>query len=437
VGGCRLRERARRRCLGTWSTRSTRCSAAETGYHALSGVRPAVAPARLPAGPRRLAAVVLFPGLRVAELVWGSKTCRCTLAQCMTAYAAITWLGIVRLWPPHLASPRRGLRHRLRHARPLRAARGRSQGPSGACALELRPYGAGLLRDEPVSGSMMVLRAPDAGQRHVRWFPGVPLMQAIDTAVQGWRPAGAAAVSRCRNGARRDEAMHSALLVLFPAAFVAVFWLGSAAMLRLTRRWLGAPASAEFDALSHQPGGAGFRADADPIAVAYHLSHYFSLLLHRGAIHHPARVRPFGLRSGTCSAARTTRSTWAMVEPVCVLVQAVSIIVVGHVIAVVLAACRGAALVRQPACRTREPAADGADDGRLHDAEPVDPGPAYRWVSRRRRRRRALRLQLGLVRRVVGRSVQVGDAEQLARCDAGSRFPASSGRSACRRFVCP
>ena len=73
-----------------------------------------------------------------------------------------------------------------------------------------------------------------------------------------------------------------------------------------------------------------------PIAVAYHLSHYFSLLLTAGQFVIPLASDPFGWGWNLFGTA-DYKVNLALVSPYVFWYGAVTIIVVGHVIAVYLA----------------------------------------------------------------------------------------------------
>jgi hypothetical protein len=73
-----------------------------------------------------------------------------------------------------------------------------------------------------------------------------------------------------------------------------------------------------------------------PIAVAYHLSHYFSLLLTAGQFIIPLASDPFGFGWNLFGTARY-KVDLGIVSPYVVWYTAVTLIVVGHVIAVYLA----------------------------------------------------------------------------------------------------
>jgi hypothetical protein len=73
-----------------------------------------------------------------------------------------------------------------------------------------------------------------------------------------------------------------------------------------------------------------------PIAVAYHLSHYFSLLLTAGQFIIPLASDPFGFGWNVFGAAKY-KVDLGIVSPYVVWYSAVTLIVIGHVVAVFLA----------------------------------------------------------------------------------------------------
>jgi len=118
------------------------------------------------------------------------------------------------------------------------------------------------------------------------------------------------------------------MLLLFPIGFVLIFRGVGAWMLHLA----GRPAN-------------GDRADADvnamvwslvPIAVAYHLAHYVSLLLTTGQFIIPLASDPFGW-GWDLFGTRGHAVDLGIVSPAVYWYGAVALIVVGHVLAVIVA----------------------------------------------------------------------------------------------------
>jgi len=150
-------------------------------------------------------------------------------------------------------------------------------------------------------------------------------MRQLDTAVHG-SPALAALLFRLsEQGVGESQLVATAALLVFPIVFLAAFWLASWAMVRLTRR-----------AVTVREAACAFVLTLVPIAVAYHLSHYFSLLLTAGQFIIPLASDPFGFGWDLFGTAKY-KVDLGIVSPYVFWYGAVTLIVVGHVIAVVLA----------------------------------------------------------------------------------------------------
>src|SRR6185369_3134330 len=107
--------------------------------------------------------------------------------------------------------------------------------------------------------------------------------------------------------------------------FLAAYWASSWAMVRSAR----SPGPA-------WQAGCAFVLTLVPIAVAYHLSHYFSLLLTAGQFIIPLASDPFGYGWNLFGTAGY-KVDLAIVSPYVFWYGAVTLVVVGHVIAVYLA----------------------------------------------------------------------------------------------------
>ena len=124
------------------------------------------------------------------------------------------------------------------------------------------------------------------------------------------------------------------MLLVFAIAFVAVFCLTSWITLRWTAGWFGKQAA--DNELTAGAVARSFALTLVPIAVAYHLSHYFSLLLAAGQFVIPLASDPFGWGWNLFGTAGY-KVNLAIVSPYVFWYGAVAIIVLGHVIAVYLA----------------------------------------------------------------------------------------------------
>ena len=262
--------------------------------------------------PRRLSAwpaVVLFLAFAWTELVWRDNNVPSYLAAAVLGYAVLTWTGMFLFGrEPWLAngdafSVAFGILGRFA---PLSEA------------LELRPPGAGLLPQAPVPISLMVFVLLMLATVTYDGFRETPLAQQIATAVSG---------SALLFDLGLDEAQFvaSVELVALPLAFLAAFWATSWLMKRVARTALNATEVA-----------CAFVRTLVPIAVAYHLSHYFSLLLTAGQFVVPLASDPFGYGWDLFGTAGY-KVDFGVVSPYVFWYGAVTLIVAGHVIAVCLA----------------------------------------------------------------------------------------------------
>ncbi len=280
-------------------------------------------------------AVLVFLSFAWAELIWGSKDVPIQLATVLAVYSVFTWLGMVlfgrEVWLARgeAFSVAFGLLARFAPVEYIAPAQ-----PGARGQLNLRPYGAGLMTTRPVHGSFMVFVILMLASVTYDGFQETALMQRVDTAVQGVHAIASLLFDLSDLGFDESRVVHSVMLVLFAAAFVAIFWLASWIMLRWTRAWLGAQAGAEK--VTASMAACSFVLTMVPIAVAYHLSHYFSLLLTAGQFVIPLASDPFGAGWNLFGTAGY-KVNLAIVSPYVFWYSAVVIIVVGHVIAVYLA----------------------------------------------------------------------------------------------------
>lgn len=272
-------------------------------------------PARLGAWP----AVVLFLGFAWAELVWRDNDVPAYLACAVLGYALLTWAAML------LFGREQWLRNGeafavafgvLGRFAPLYARDGR---------LHLRWPGAGLLQDEPVHPSLAVFVLLMLASVSFDGFLETPVMRSLETALQA-SPALAAALFRVSElGLDESQLVATAAMLAFAAAFVAAFWLAAWAMVRLSGRNLPV-----------RDAACAFVLTLVPIAAAYHLAHYFSLLLSAGQFIIPLASDPFGFGWDLFGTAGY-KVDLGIVSPYLFWFGAVSLIVAGHVIAVVLA----------------------------------------------------------------------------------------------------
>ena len=118
-----------------------------------------------------------------------------------------------------------------------------------------------------------------------------------------------------------------------------------------------------------------------PIAVAYHLAHYFSLLVTAGQFIIPLASDPFGCGWNLFGTAGY-KVDLGIVSPYVFWYGAVTLIVVGHVIAVLLAHVDALRDVRQRRAALLSQLPMLALMVGLHHAQPLDPGAADRRLAR-------------------------------------------------------
>jgi hypothetical protein len=258
-------------------------------------------PERLGAWP----AVALFFLFAWAELVWRDNDLPRNLAWAILGYAVLTWSGMFLFgrsrWLQNGEAFSLAFGVLARFA-PLAAAK---EG-----GLALRPPGAGLMEAKPVSTSMMVFVLLMLATVTFDGFLETPLNQRLHTWLLS---SGAAGPLFTLTATGLDEAqlIDSVLLAVFPLVFLAVYVLVS-------------------------PAPRAFVLTLVPIAVAYHLAHYFSLLLTAGQFIIPLASDPLG-RGWDLFGTAGYQVDLGIVSPYVFWYGAVALILLGHVIAVYLA----------------------------------------------------------------------------------------------------
>jgi len=265
-------------------------------------------------------AVVLFLAFVWMELVWERSDSPAYLAAAMLAYSALTWLGMLLFGRAHWLC--RGEVFTLVFGLLARFAPTEvRESSSGGRALNLRPYGVGLLSREPVPASIVVLVLAMLAAVCFDGFMETPLWASI---LEYYAPPARIMTS---GGDAAGTWMQTAGVLGIPLLFVGVYLV----FCRLTA-WSG-------DARVPVTRIAGlFVLTLVPIAIAYHLAHYLSFLAMAGQYLIPLVSDPFGfgwdlfgtknhfLRIGLVDA----RAVWYI---------SIGAIVIGHVIAVYLAHC--------------------------------------------------------------------------------------------------
>jgi hypothetical protein len=233
-------------------------------------------------------AVALFLAFAWAELVWPDRDVPARLACAVLGYALITWTGMFLF------------------GRETWLARGEAF--SLAFGLLARFAPLGRRTEGPVSFPFMVFVLLMLATVTYDGFLETPLMQRISTALHDTR----ALFALSELGFDPSQLIDTALLLLFPLAFLAIFLLTNGRTARV------------------------FVLTLVPIAVAYHLAHYFSLLLTAGQFLIPLASDPFGAGWDLFGTAGY-KVDLGVVNPYVFWYGAVTLIVVGHVLAVLQA----------------------------------------------------------------------------------------------------
>ena len=279
-------------------------------------------------------AVFVFLAFAWAELVWGDRNVPNRLGLALFGYSLFTWLGMFVF----------GRETWLRHAEAFTVAFGvlarfaptEFVAPSGRESnrqFNLRPPGAGLMAATPVSWSLMAFVILMLATVTFDGFQETSMMQKIDTGAQSSHAIASLLFDLSELGLEESRVTHTLTLVGFAVAFLAVFWVTNWISLRGAEARSGQTTGADLTA---SVSACWFVLTLVPISVAYHLSHYFSLLLTAGQFVIPLSSDPFGWGwnlFGTVG----YKVNLTIVSPTVFWYSAVALILLGHVIAVYLA----------------------------------------------------------------------------------------------------
>ena len=266
---------------------------------------------------------VLLLGFAWMELVWNGRDVPALLATAVLAYSALTWTGMFvfgrETWRTHgeMFAVVFGL---LARFAPLRIADARNEG------IELRPYAVGLLEEQPMAPSMVALVVLFLATVTFDGFLETPLWAEVD-----WRilnsPADAFIWTVLDLGEIQALRIARTLgLALFVAVFLGVYFQFCRLMSAATGG-VGGDASA----LSRR-----FALSLVPIAVAYHIAHYFSFLA-LGLQQAIALISdPLG-RGWDLFGGAAYQVDLGLVGPRMQWYVAVTAVVIGHILAVYLA----------------------------------------------------------------------------------------------------
>ena len=182
--------------------------------------------------------------------------------------------------------------------------------------LNIRPFGAGLLRDQEASPSLLALVVLVLATVTFDGFTATPVWVDI---VQALLPIFSFL------GGDRLTGVETAGLLAFPVLFLLVYWGFSLAM-----------AYASGSAVPAQRLARLFVFSLVPIALAYHLAHFLSFLLIQGQLIIPLASDPFGYGWDLLGAAEFEPNI-AIVGARFAWITSVISIVAGHVVAVYVA----------------------------------------------------------------------------------------------------
>jgi len=182
--------------------------------------------------------------------------------------------------------------------------------------LNLRPFGAGLLRSDAISSSMTVFVLLMLSTVTFDGFMGTPAWATLESA---------AFITLARLGDARMSVIGTLGLLSFPVLFVIIY--------RLFAGWMALAAGGNRPIAAV---GRAFVLSLIPIAIAYHLAHYFTYLLIQGQLLIPLVSDPFGFGWNLFGAAGY-RPAIGIVGARFAWYTAVIAIVTGHVIAVYVA----------------------------------------------------------------------------------------------------
>jgi hypothetical protein len=278
-------------------------------------------------------AVLLLLAVSWTELVFPSPAVPVNIARLVVLYSIITWTGMVlfgtRTWTRHgeVFSVYFGVFARFAPTEPTGRAGGDPDG------LAIRPFGAGLLANEPVSLSMVAFVLLVLATVLYDGLLTTPEWSELERLLLGALPGA---------GEFFSILVRTAGLLAFWAIFLGAYLGVSAAM------------SAVAAKLSPREIARSFVLTLVPIAIAYHVAHYLVYLLTQGQYIVPLASDPFGYGWNLFGTAGY-RVDIAFIGARFAWYAAVSAIVLGHIAAVYLAdvrahqifATRGAAVRSQ------------------------------------------------------------------------------------------
>jgi hypothetical protein len=296
-------------------------------------------PARLGAWP----AIALFAAFAWTELVFSGRAIPAQLALLVIFYSVVTWAAMFLVgrtaWLQNgdpfavaFGILARFAPMEIRTGARLCARPGgeRSDGgencmncsdcfdraPPAEREWNLRPFGVGLLRTSDITPSMVVFVLLMLATVTFDGFTATPLWATVENALYNALPG---------SGATRLAVIGTVGLASFAVAFVLVY--------RFFARWMAVAAGGELAAATT---ARLFVLSLVPIAIAYHLAHYFTYLLIQGQLIIRLGSDPFGFGWNLLGTAHY-RPDIGVVGARFAWYLAVIAIVLGHVTAVAVA----------------------------------------------------------------------------------------------------
>ena len=274
-------------------------------------------------------AVAQFFAFAWAELVWQDKDVPRALAAVLLAYASLSWFGMllfgVDIWRNQADAFAMAFRVLGRFS-PFEI---RASTMTESARLRLRLYGAGLLTKDPVPNSIAAFVLLMLATVTFDGFHETPLMDRIGTEVQNFRPVAETLFTISSwTGIDETQLLTTVMLSLFALAFVLIFRIFSVWMLRL------ASLKASVGIIDNHMNAMVW--SLVPIAAAYHLAHYVSLLMTSGQFIIPLMSDPFGWKWNLFGTGGYAVNL-GLVSPVMYWYSSVALIIIGHVLAVMVA----------------------------------------------------------------------------------------------------
>ena len=262
---------------------------------------------------------ILFFIFAWIELVYPNSSTPRNIAFYIVAYSMVTWTGMViygkEVWlsKGEAFSVVFGL---LARFAPTEVKLQDTDAGDTFRQLNIRPFGAGLLRDQAASPSLLALVVLVLSTVTFDGFTATPVWVDILSALLPLFDF---------LGANRVTGVETVGLLAFPALFLLVYWAFSLAMASVSASVVPAQMLARLFVFS-----------LVPIALAYHLAHFLSFLLIQGQLIIPLASDPFGYGWNLLSTAEFSPNIAIVGARFAWIISVISI-VAGHVIAVYVA----------------------------------------------------------------------------------------------------